>query len=251
MAKSKTEQRGRQPGGGKGGPHGRPAQRARAIEARKAAEAVERRRKLHSSLAFGVVLLLAVGGIGGGVWWSTTHKSDDRKLPTAPVAAGVTAPPWLAPTDPTAGIQLSGLRANQVETFGEHFHAHLDILANGNKVDVPGGIGNGQSAGRPVISEIHTHSVDGILHVEAPDKTRRYVLGELFAEWGIKLDATHLGSFTDGNGKTLVAYINGKKFDGNPAQIELKEHRQIALIFGTPDQQKNPPATFDWAANKV
>lgn len=252
MAKSKTAQRGRQPGGGKGGQHGRPAQRARAIEARKAAEAADRRRRIRSGLIFGTILLVAVAAIVGGVWYSLSK--DGRKLPTAVAAAGTTAPPWPAPAGQQvlAGIQAANLRYNATETFGEHYHAHLDIIANGTPVAVPAGIGNSNATTGPVIAEIHNHpDVPGILHIEAPDKTRRYVLGQFFVEWGIKLDATHLGSFTDGNGKTLVAYVNGKKFTGNPAQIELLEHREIALVFGTPDQQKNPPSTFDWAANKV
>jgi hypothetical protein len=243
VAKSKTAQRGKNPGAK--GLHGRPAQRARAIEARKKAEAEERRRRLRSSLIFGTVLVVAVGLIAFGVWRGT--RPTPVKLPTAGVATGVTAPPWPAPADPTSGITLAGLRSASTETLVHHFHAHLDIKADGNAVAIPANVGLSANT----VSEMHTHSPDGIIHIEAPDKTRRYVLGQFFAEWGIKLDATHLGGFTDGNGKTLVAYINGKQFTGNPAQIELKEHREIALVFGTADQQKNPPSSFDFAAHKV
>ena len=132
-----------------------------------------------------------------------------------------------------------------------HFHPHLDVIANGTPVALPGNIGIGTGAAGSVISELHTHGADGIIHVEGPDKSRRYVLGQLFTELGVRLDATHLGSYTAGDGKTLVGYIDGKKFEGDPARIELKEHRQIALVFGTPEQQKNPPATFDFKKAKV
>jgi hypothetical protein len=245
VAKSKTAQRGRQPGGGKSGQHGRTAQRARAIEAREQAEATERRRRLRSGLIFGTILVLALGAIGGGVAWSL--GKDDRKLPVAVVADGVQAPPWTPPTDPSASIAQAGLRSAQGETLGgTHVHSHLDIVANGKKVDLPALIGIGSGPTGQLIAELHTHSPDGIIHVEAPDRTRRYVLGQLFTELGVKLDATHLGSFTAGDGKTLVGYVDGKKVDGDPARIELKNHRQIALIFGTADQQQNPPATFDF-----
>jgi hypothetical protein len=251
VAKSKTAQRGKQSGAK--GLHGRPAQRARAIEARQAAEAEERRRRIRSGLIFGTILVVALGAIAFGVGTSLSKKND-KPLPTAAVASGATAatmPPWAAPVDPVPGIELANLRSATTEAFAEHFHAHLDIKADGKAVAVPANLGLGAAQTGNVVSELHTHDALGIIHIEAPDKTRRYVLGQLFAEWGIRLDATHVGGFTAGAGKTLVGYIDGKKFDGNPAQIELKEHRQIALIFGTAEEQKDPPATFDWAAHKV
>lgn len=38
--------------------------------------------------------------------------------------------------------------------------------------------------------------------------------------------------------------MKGKRFRGDPAQIELLSHREIALVYGTAAQHKNPPSTY-------
>jgi hypothetical protein len=85
-----------------------------------------------------------------------------------------------------------------------------------------------------------------VLHIEAPDKTHTYVLGQLFAEWDVRLDATHIGSLTAGHGKQLTAYVNGKRVSGNPADIRLTRHEEIALVYGAPGAKVTVPKSFDF-----
>lgn len=131
-----------------------------------------------------------------------------------------------------------------MEGTAAHFHAHLDIFVGGRVVPVVAGVGINQSTG--VMSELHTHDTSGVLHVESPVKDQRYVLGQLFDEWDVRLDGTHLGGLVNGSGKTLTVYVDGKPVNGNPARIELLAHREIALVYGTSGQKANVPSSYNF-----
>ena len=209
--------------------------RAGAAAARRAAERAGRRRQLMVRAGIGVGAVALVGGIAAGVALSQGSKP-------LPHADGTAAPPWPAPANPDAGVRLAGLHSLTAEGQALHFHTHLDIFVNGQRVTVPANIGINVST--HTLSELHTHDSTGIVHIEAPETTHRYVLGQLFDEWNVWLDKTHLDGLTNASGHTLAAFVNGKKFNGNPAQIELKKHGEIALMFGASAQQANPPSSY-------
>jgi hypothetical protein len=164
------------------------------------------------------------------------------------VAAGVGMPPWAVPADTVTLGERAGLRALNTEGEALHFHPHLDVIVNGKPVTVPADIGIDETGGR--LSELHTHNTSGVLHVEAPDTDHRYVLGQLFAEWNVRLDAAHLGGLTAGGGKVLTAYVDGKKVSGDPGQIQLLAHREIALVFGLADQHVTVPDSYQFQSGE-
>ncbi|MDJ0341039.1 hypothetical protein QMK19_08560 [Streptomyces sp. H10-C2] len=214
---------------------------ARAAQARK-----ERRARVAFISALSIVGVAAAGGI---VWAVTAHGgSGDGKasgpLP-APVAYGSSTmlPPWAAPANASAGAKAAGLKVSAMEGTVNHFHAHLDVIVDGKAVPVPANLGIDQAA--QAMSELHTHDAAGVVHVEAPAH-RRYILGQLFNEWGVRLDAQGIGGLTAGGGKTLAAYVDGKRVAGDPASIELTAHREIALVFGVPDSKLKVPSSFDF-----
>jgi hypothetical protein len=218
------------------------ARRAKATAQREAAQRAERRRLLILRGSIAAVVLGLVAAITL-VFVTAAHPSP-AALPTPPAAAGATPPPWPAPADPTAGIARARLSISAMSAGGAHFHPHLDIRVDGKAVPVTPNIGVNAASG--AMSELHTHDASGVLHIESDQKSDRYVLGQLFTEWGVRLDRTHLGSLTTGGGRTLAAYVDGKRFRGNPAQIELLPHREVALVYGTAAQQKNPPSTYNF-----
>jgi hypothetical protein len=61
---------------------------------------------------------------------------------------------------------------------------------NGQKVAVPEGIGIDPQAG--IITLLHTHQPDGVIHVESPVE-RRFTLGQFFRVWGVRLSDTCIG----------------------------------------------------------
>ena len=77
------------------------------------------------------------------------------------------------------------------------------------------------------ISPLHTHlQTEGVLHVESPTQ-ERFSLGQFFAVWGVRLDATCLGGECAGDGKQLRAWVNGMPVAGDPTRIVLDEHQEI------------------------
>jgi hypothetical protein len=175
--------------------------------------------------------------------------SSGKSSPKAPVKAIV----WPAPADPLARTRAAGLVADTHENFVHHVHAHLDVFVNGQPVTVPAGIGinihdprvkvfdiNGEkgyggispACETPCISPLHTHDVTGIIHTESLTNVDN-TLGELFVEWGVKLDAKCVERYCRPATKIAI-YVDGEPFTGNPRTIQLTNHKEIAVVIGSP-----------------
>jgi hypothetical protein len=160
---------------------------------------------------------------------------------------------WPAPPDPMARTVQAGLKPQPKEFLTNHVHAHLDVFVDGQRVTVPAGIGiqitdpavrhgtepDGsvtyggiQLCNDPCISPLHTHDTSGILHTESASATPN-TLGEFFTEWGVPLDASCVATFCS-PATTIAVYIDGEPFTGDPRGIELTDHREIAIVVGTP-----------------
>ena len=197
---------GRQPGKGGKGREGKGGCRApaRVQEPRAQTARAERRSKairIGGIAAVGAIgiAIIAVAALSGGHDPAAAQPAGSGELPRPPVAAGVGMTPGPFPRIRVTLGEQAGLRALNTEGEALHFHPHLDVIVNGKPVTVPADIGIDETGGR--LSELHTHNTSGVLHVEAPDTDRRYVLGQLFAEWNVRLDAAHLGGLTAGDGK--------------------------------------------------
>jgi hypothetical protein len=132
------------------------------------------------------------------------------------------------------------------EGQAEHIHEHLDLYIDGHQVLVPAGIGIDQPAG--LLSPIHTHDATGIIHVESP-VVRDFTLGQFFDVWGVRFDATCVGSTCFGNGRTLSVFLNGEPYAGDPRALVLAAHQEIVVAIGAPGQLPNPiPAAYVFPA---
>jgi hypothetical protein len=157
-------------------------------------------------------------------------------------------PPW--PNDSgTLGVRLRklGLDALSQEQLAFHIHQHLDVFVNRKHVTVPQYIGihiDQQRVSASFITELHTHFPDGIVHVESA-RVLRYVLGQFFGEWGIRLTSTCVGSFK-GSCDNLRWWVNGVRRGGNPASLVLRNHQEIVISIGKPSARI--PKSFDFAA---
>jgi hypothetical protein len=190
------------------------------------------------------MLLIAVTPRAGA---STSSKTT---IVTAPFAApnGVTLadspPPWPLPADARPYIAAAGLEALGQEQLAVHYHAHLDVFAKGKRVEVPPGIGFVVQNGRATaLSELHTHDTSGIVHVESA-QDEPYTLGQVFTEWGVALDAKHVGGLEADGTNVLRAYVNGRRFQGDPATIVLKPHQEIAVWYGPAREKPKVPKSF-------
>jgi hypothetical protein len=138
-----------------------------------------------------------------------------------------------------------GLNALSAEALAFHIHQHLDIFVNGKKVTVPAFIGIDDGS---FITELHTHDASGIMHVESAT-TKPYTLGQFISVWGVRLSKQCIGGYCATNAKPLRFYLNGKPYLGNPNNLILKNHQEIAVVYGK--APKKIPSTYDFAAYGV
>ncbi len=88
-----------------------------------------------------------------------------------------------------------------------HIHPHLAMTIDGNPVTVPANIGIDahlwnvhtlDSYGMTGMAPLHTHTTDGVIHVESY-KDQDYTLGQFLDIWGIPLDNYDVKVTVDGN----------------------------------------------------
>ena len=188
-----------------------------------------------------LLLVAALTGCGGG---------GDAKSPGKRTL-------WPAPPDAMKLTQDAGLTPETHEFVNLHVHAHLDVFLNGQPIVVPAGIGididnpavkqgktgDGSTGyggieppcSKPCISPLHTHATDGVLHTEA--KAQQFnTLGEFFIQWGVRLDAKCVGEYCR-PATQVSAYVDGKKYSGDPRKIAIEDKREIAIVIGTPPDE--------------
>lgn len=179
---------------------------------------------------------------------------------SAAAAAGGPAPaprpkagaaPWPAPKDAMRRTRVAGLVPEHFEHLTYHVHSHLDIFVNGKPVTIPAGIGINthdpgvhhaalpdgslayggiQMCDQPCISPLHTHGDLGLLHTETSAPTPN-LLGEFFVEWGVRLDRSCVGGYCRPD--SILIYVNGKRYTGDPPKILLANHTEIAIVIGS------------------
>ena len=203
------------------------AQQAKARQARLARLAVMG--------AFVVVAAAVVGLV-------TTQAGDDvRGTPLTPggllTSGGLLtgAPPWPA--------QKAGL-ADRVEKLGfppvgdESYHAHalLTVYRDGKELPVPADLGFDE---RGAHSSLHTHTPDGVIHMEADDPYP-YTVSHVMTTWGVAFGADRLGGETATGEKKVHVYVNGKPSTPN---AELKDGDNVVVAYGVDGSFDTEPAT--------
>ena len=170
---------------------------------------------------------------------------------------------WPAPEDPEALASEAGVVFEVIEHLDHHVHAHLDVFVDGQPVLVPPGVGIdienpavrefsgplGPGYGgieppgceRPCISELHTHDPDGVLHTESVT-AGVHNLGQFFIEWDVTLTEECVADYCAPD-TAIAFYVDGELFDGDPATIEIADHREIAVVIGAPPDEI--PDSFD------
>ena len=194
-----------------------------------------------------LVIVLVVLFVGGN---SSSSKNPKGKPPNIDYAALPGLQKGSAPWPPEYAklpdrLAPLGLNALSQEALAFHIHQHLDIFVNGKKVAVPAFIGIDDGS---FITELHTHDASGIIHVESA-QTKPYTLGQFMSVWGVRFSKRCIGGYCASGGKPLRFYLNGKPFRGNPDNLILKNHQEIAVVYGK--APKKIPSTYDFAAYGV
>jgi hypothetical protein len=159
-------------------------------------------------------------------------------------AAGVLACAGAARATVPAGQPVDGIPCQQMEGTVEHIHQHVQIFDHGKPVPIP------DDVGRPIVGQcfywIHTHTPDGIIHVESP-AFRTFTLANLFDIWGQPLTRTDVAGAKPKKNERIVAWVDGSRYAADPRTIELTQHRDITIEVGPPYAK---PAPFtQWTGN--
>ncbi|HET7419089.1 MAG TPA: hypothetical protein VFL27_01775 [Candidatus Dormibacteraeota bacterium] len=156
---------------------------------------------------------------------------------------------------------VSGIPCDQLEHTQVHYHTGLQILYYGTPTEMRDNTGiQLDSAGNvKCYYWLHIHAAQkNIIHIESP-ASQTFTLGQFFAvanSWSnangygpIKLDKSHVATFTLQPGDTIVTYVDlgdGKGptvFNGDPSTIPLKSHEVITVeIVKAGDKPTTPPA---------
>lgn len=219
--------------------------RERAAAIRKQYEARTRRIRAAVYGAVAVVVVAAIVAVWIGVQNSNTGPpASAAGLSKVSGVGAASVPPWPAPADANARAKAAGLDIGPMGT-ADHYHAHLDVIVEGRKVPVPPDLGVDASTGG--MSALHTHSPDGLVHVEAGKTGETFTLGQLFTQWNVKLTARQLGSLSTGKGRELKVYVDGKPVAENPAMVKIADKQQISLVYGDPSQEVDIPESYDFS----
>lgn len=121
-----------------------------------------------------------------------------------------------------------------------HIHAHVSIYINGQALPMPANIGIAPD--QSCLYWLHTHSSDGILHVEAPNG-HSFTFGNFLDIWESRFGQLGYPSQLDDVGGWQV-YVDGQPFSGDFHTIPLQAHRLLTLAYNSPGVQ--PDTTFNW-----
>lgn len=138
---------------------------------------------------------------------------------------------------PAQAAAISGVECNRSEQFNYHVHTHLDVFVDGREQQVPDNVGRLDSC----LYWLHTHTGDGIIHVEAP-QTREFTVGQFLNVWEQISDSA--GFFDSVAGKNVTVYVDGEEVEGSYTGVQLESLGQIAIVYGEPPEAI--PAKFDF-----
>jgi hypothetical protein len=191
--------------------------------------------KLNTALVACAVLLFGMLNANAE---SAENPANPAKLPGAQTGPA----PWLPEIDNLlARLKAIDLPALYEEGNALHIHQHLDILVNGKPVTVPAGIGINQAA--RFISPLHTHDVSGVIHVES-DVMRDFTLGQFFDVWGVRFSKDCVGGYCAKGADTVRVFVDGKAVSDDPRNLVLREHQEIAVVYGPSSAQVNVPSSY-------
>lgn len=169
-------------------------------------------------------------------------------VPGSAVTLSTASAPWAPPavTNPTqtaAYVTAAGL-PYKLEMLQVHYHAHLDVIIDGKPTEVPPYVGFiVQNQKATALAPLHTHDASGIIHIEN-DVPATFLLGQFFVEWGVRLSPTCVGGYCADATHDLGFFVNGKRYAGDPNQIVLTKHAEIAIEYGAKGSLPPPPSSY-------
>ena len=207
----------------------REEERLRQLNAKR--RAARNKRILIGSLVAVAVLVVATASFA---IYSNSHKSTSAQNQATPTEQIVNS----------AYPPVDGIYCDALEQTAYHIHAHLTIYINGKPVAIPQGIGI--ASDQSCFYWLHTHTSDGVVHIEFPNQGTP-TLANFLDIWGQSFNSlgfqTELASST---GWTI--YVDGKQVTENFNQLVLQPHQVITIAYNSPNI--TPDTSFNWPAGE-
>ena len=148
--------------------------------------------------------------------------SEARPIGTGPRFTLPAAGPVAGPCEPSLGSRVG---------------VHVEVFAANRVLLLPAGIGarpperklNGTVTSARCYGALVTLNPTGLVLVRPGT---RPTLAELFRSWGEPLSRTRLTSFGAPAGSQVVAFVDGRRWNGGPAAVPLTRHAEIVLEVG-------------------
>lgn len=138
---------------------------------------------------------------------------------------------------------IDTIACDQLEQTAFHIHAHASLFINGQSVSIPANVGiAGDPSAPSCFYWLHTHSTDGVIHIEAPNGVSP-TLKNFLDIWRTKFQQLGYPDQLDVT-EGWQAYVNGKPFAGDFHTIPLRAHTLITLAYNSPGVK--PDTTYNW-----
>lgn len=155
----------------------------------------------------GWITIIILVLIGLSIWWSP--KAKEAKVETQKEM-----------TSRQAALLCTTDMATQY-----HIHPELRIVINGQEQLIPTGLGIQPTC----MTSVHTHSADGVIHVESP-VAKDFTLGDFFAVWKKDFSKDKILDATVTETTEIVVTVNGEKVDTYENTI-LRDKDKIVISY--------------------
>ena len=174
-----------------------------------------------------------------------SHSKENKKRPSGKnkfIALGViaaiiaTASYFIYSSDNTVDSRfpsIDGIPCETQEYFTFHVHAHIDIFVNDQHIGIPAQVGITNTC----LYWLHTHTPDGIIHIESP-KEREFTVGEFL---DILKSTSKISSIPDNE---PIIFINGNLVSTKLNDTAMNAHDEIVLVYGNVPQ--NMPTFYQF-----
>ncbi len=134
-----------------------------------------------------------------------------------------------------AGRSIGSLRCSR--RAGRRFGVHVELFARGLVLLLPAGIGiapplrrdGAYVPGGRCSYPLLTHEPTGVVEVV---EGRALTVGQLFDVWGQPLSQHQIAGFRASPGTRVFAFVDGRRWTGDPRGIPLRRHAEIVLEVG-------------------
>ena len=135
---------------------------------------------------------------------------------------------------------IDGVSCDSLEHSDFHIHAHVTMYIDGKIAPVPAQIGIAPD--NSCLYWLHTHTSDGVVHIEAPNGLS-ITLKNFLDIWGDRFpQLSYPSQLSDPT--AWQAYVNGKPFTGDFRTIPLQAHTLVTLAYNSPGVR--PDTSFNW-----